>query len=318
MKQQSGGSPLVAASELALRQLHLRPAARDGAAGRPQIRAPPAAVAVLGRQGFAVRSGSLAQRSQLPAFERETPRRARRRRRGADAAEAPTPPKRIQHERESSRDAAAARFEPRSSTQAAGDAREGRVGRMVNVPKERKTYCKNKKCRKHQVHKVTQYKAGKASNFAQGKRRYDSEADGLRRPDEARLPQEGEDDEEDRAAARVQDVQGQEAAQDQAVQALRARREEEGDGPRLPSTWEFVNSVLGVASMASGRPHDAVAPRGRVPVVSHPPPGAASALVLREHDVVRPLHHDRFHAQEPGRLVDRLSIHNAVRVRAQD
>ena len=39
---------------------------------------------------------------------------------------------------------------------------------MVNVPKERKTYCKNKKCRKHQVHKVTQYKAGKASLVAQG------------------------------------------------------------------------------------------------------------------------------------------------------
>ena len=66
-----------------------------------------------------------------------------------------------------------------SSTQAAGDAREGRVGRMVNVPKERKTYCKNKKCRKHQVHKVTQYKAGKASNFAQGKRRYDSKQMGF-------------------------------------------------------------------------------------------------------------------------------------------
>jgi len=41
---------------------------------------------------------------------------------------------------------------------------------MVNVPKERRTFCKGKKCRKHQVHKVTQYKAGKASNFAQGKR----------------------------------------------------------------------------------------------------------------------------------------------------
>ena len=44
---------------------------------------------------------------------------------------------------------------------------------MVNVPKERRTYCKGKKCRKHTTHKVTQYKAGKASNFAQGKRRYD-------------------------------------------------------------------------------------------------------------------------------------------------
>jgi large subunit ribosomal protein L44e len=38
---------------------------------------------------------------------------------------------------------------------------------MVNVPKERKTFCKGKKCGKHTLHKVTQYKAGKASNFAQ-------------------------------------------------------------------------------------------------------------------------------------------------------
>ena len=155
----------------------MRPAARDGAGPAALIRAPPAAVAVLGRQGIAVRSGSLAQRSELPPL----PRRSNVRRRGgpADAAEAPTPPKRIQHERESSRDAVARDFDPVVHTQAAGDAREGRVGRMVNVPKERKTYCKNKKCRKHQVHKVTQYKAGKASNFAQGKRRYDSKQMGF-------------------------------------------------------------------------------------------------------------------------------------------
>lgn len=38
---------------------------------------------------------------------------------------------------------------------------------MVNVPKERKTFCKGKKCHKHTLHKVTQYKSGKASNFAQ-------------------------------------------------------------------------------------------------------------------------------------------------------
>jgi large subunit ribosomal protein L44e len=44
---------------------------------------------------------------------------------------------------------------------------------MVNFPKERNTYCAGK-CKKHALHKVTQYKSGKASNFAQGKRRYDS------------------------------------------------------------------------------------------------------------------------------------------------
>lgn len=49
---------------------------------------------------------------------------------------------------------------------------------MVNVPKERRTYCAAKVCRKHAMHKVTQYKSGKASNFAQGKRRYDSKQQG--------------------------------------------------------------------------------------------------------------------------------------------
>lgn len=40
---------------------------------------------------------------------------------------------------------------------------------QVNVPKTRKTFCKGKKCKKHTLHKVTQYKAGKASLYAQGK-----------------------------------------------------------------------------------------------------------------------------------------------------
>ena len=50
---------------------------------------------------------------------------------------------------------------------------------MVNVPKERNTFCASKKCRKHTKHKVTQYKAGKASTKAQGKRRYDSKQAGF-------------------------------------------------------------------------------------------------------------------------------------------
>ncbi|XP_065071662.1 uncharacterized protein LOC135696255 [Rhopilema esculentum] len=49
---------------------------------------------------------------------------------------------------------------------------------MVNVPKTRKTFCKGPKCRKHTLHKVTQYKAGKASLYAQGKRRYDRKQSG--------------------------------------------------------------------------------------------------------------------------------------------
>jgi large subunit ribosomal protein L44e len=49
---------------------------------------------------------------------------------------------------------------------------------MVNIPKTRKTYCKGKDCRKHTQHKVTQYKKGKDSLFAQGKRRYDRKQSG--------------------------------------------------------------------------------------------------------------------------------------------
>lgn len=37
---------------------------------------------------------------------------------------------------------------------------------QVNVPKTRRTYCK--KCKRHQLHKVTQYKKGKDSLYAQG------------------------------------------------------------------------------------------------------------------------------------------------------
>ncbi|KAK3127195.1 hypothetical protein QOZ80_7AG0569660 [Eleusine coracana subsp. coracana] len=46
----------------------------------------------------------------------------------------------------------------------------------VNVPKTKKTYCKNKECKT--LHKVTQYKKGKDSPSAQGKRRYDRKQSG--------------------------------------------------------------------------------------------------------------------------------------------
>mmetsp|Transcript_50588 Transcript_50588/g.141673 ORF Transcript_50588/g.141673 Transcript_50588/m.141673 type:complete len:109 (+) Transcript_50588:117-443(+) len=48
---------------------------------------------------------------------------------------------------------------------------------MVNIPKNRNTYCR--KCRKHTPHKVSQYKTGKASLSAQGKRRYDKKQAGF-------------------------------------------------------------------------------------------------------------------------------------------
>lgn len=49
---------------------------------------------------------------------------------------------------------------------------------MVNIPKTRRTFCASSECNKHTVHKVTQYKTGKASVFAQGKRRYDRKQSG--------------------------------------------------------------------------------------------------------------------------------------------
>lgn len=52
------------------------------------------------------------------------------------------------------------------------------VNLQVNVPKTKKTYCKNKECKKHTLHKVTQYKKGKDSIAAQGKRRYDRKQSG--------------------------------------------------------------------------------------------------------------------------------------------
>nr|XP_055140616.1 60S ribosomal protein L36a-like [Symphalangus syndactylus] len=51
--------------------------------------------------------------------------------------------------------------------------------KVVNVSKTQITFCK--KCGKHQPHKVTQYKKGKDSLYAQGKRRYDQKQSGYGR-----------------------------------------------------------------------------------------------------------------------------------------
>ena len=49
---------------------------------------------------------------------------------------------------------------------------------MVNMPKTKKTYCRFA-CKKHTTHKVTQYKKGKESTKAQGRRRYDTKQKGF-------------------------------------------------------------------------------------------------------------------------------------------
>ena len=50
---------------------------------------------------------------------------------------------------------------------------------MVAIPKQMKTYCPGFKCKKHTLHKVSQYKKGKDSVNAQGKRRYDRKQKGF-------------------------------------------------------------------------------------------------------------------------------------------
>ncbi|KLT42859.1 hypothetical protein CC85DRAFT_245316 [Cutaneotrichosporon oleaginosum] len=51
------------------------------------------------------------------------------------------------------------------------------LGARTN-PRTRRTFCKGKTCKKHTPHKVTQYKKGKDSLAAQGKRRYDRKQSG--------------------------------------------------------------------------------------------------------------------------------------------
>ena len=45
------------------------------------------------------------------------------------------------------------------------------------MPKSKKAYCGT--CKKHTPHKVSQYKKGRESVFAQGKRRYDAKQKGF-------------------------------------------------------------------------------------------------------------------------------------------
>ena len=40
--------------------------------------------------------------------------------------------------------------------------------KMVAIPKQMKTFCPGSKCKKHTLHKVSQYKKGKDSVSAQG------------------------------------------------------------------------------------------------------------------------------------------------------
>merc|ERR1712124_149301 len=118
---------------------------------------------------------------------------------------------------------------------------------MVTVPKVKKTYCASKDCKKHTIHKVTQYKTGKASLYAQGKRRYDRKQQGYGGQTKPVFHKK-EDHQEDRAAPRVCGVQVQIPLCTPALQALRACRQEEvstscirpGDNLVMCSSWHLL------------------------------------------------------------------------------
>merc|ERR1712224_1176084 len=85
----------------------------------------------------------------------------------------------------------AARWSAPTSIRGSTRRGEAEAAIMVNIPKTKKAYCKDAKCRKHTLHKVTQYKTGKASLYAQGKRRYDKKQAGYggrRSPSSTRRP----------------------------------------------------------------------------------------------------------------------------------
>ncbi|KAL7675876.1 hypothetical protein ACOME3_002137 [Neoechinorhynchus agilis] len=50
---------------------------------------------------------------------------------------------------------------------------------MVNIPKQRKKYCRHVGCKRHTLHKVTQYKQGQKRSNAAGRRRYDRKQRGF-------------------------------------------------------------------------------------------------------------------------------------------
>merc|ERR1712126_212523 len=108
-----------------------------------------------------------------------------------------------------------------------------RTVKMVNVPKTRRTFCAAAKCRKHTLHKVTQYKR---QGFAPGPRQaaLRSQAEGIRRSDQAHLQKEGQDHQEDRTPFGVHRLQAQGPSDHQALQAFRARRREEEEGTDAP------------------------------------------------------------------------------------
>ncbi|KAH6900878.1 ribosomal protein L36a-like protein [Coprinopsis sp. MPI-PUGE-AT-0042] len=95
---------------------------------------------------------------------------------------------------------------------------------MVNIPKTRRTYCKGKTCKKHTPHKVTQYKKGKDSKVAQGKRRYDRKQSGYGGQTKPVFHKKAKTTKKVVLRLECTSLQIQNASRPQAMQALRARR----------------------------------------------------------------------------------------------
>lgn len=141
---------------------------------------------------------------------------------------------------------------------------------MVVVPKARKTYCPYKTCRTHTTHKVAQYKKGKESTAAQGRRRYDRKQSGtcttyirLWRTDEAHLQEEGQDHKEDYPEAGMHEVQEEACGRHWSLQERRAdgsqpdsqcRSKQEGDPLRLIPSSIFKATVKAITCRCVSSP----------------------------------------------------------------
>merc|ERR1712179_689134 len=90
--------------------------------------------------------------------------------------------------------------------------------KMVNVPKSRRTFCW--KCKKHQTHKVSQYKKSKERTFCSGQKTLRCQTGRIWWTNQAYFQKEGQDYQEDCAEDGVQQVPYQVPGSPEALQTF--------------------------------------------------------------------------------------------------
>merc|ERR1711931_567961 len=106
-----------------------------------------------------------------------------------------------------------------------------------------------RRCQVQKTHPAQGHAVQERQGFAPGPRQaaLRSQAEGIRRSDQAHLQKEGQDDEEDRAPTRVHRLQAQGSSHHQEMQAFRTRRRKEEEGPDAPVlNWTFRDDAAAV------------------------------------------------------------------------